>query len=175
VATHKRSVAELSQTELAIATGVSIPTVRSRLAQAPAIQPVRSDGRTTWFDAPEALARILAPSARAGAEGGELLDLEAERARLAQQQTIGQRLRNDELARQLVRRDEVKQAWAAMALNFKEKIRSVPIVAMTHVPGFTREQARALATLLDSALAELAEMPKPHRTVRGHRARKATP
>lgn len=169
MATHKRTVAEMSQTELATASGISIPTVRLRLAQAPAIRPVRVDGKTTWFDAPTALARILAPPRDAG---GDVLVLEDERARLAAAQADGQLMRNAEASRAMIPRNEVLQHWAGLVLNAREQLRNIPANALVRVPGFTRAMAKPLADLIDAALTELADGRRgvpPTRTVRKHR------
>ena len=167
--THRPNLRELSQVELSAATGCSKETVRRRLAMPPAIEPSRIDGRTVWYRAPEALARILGPAARVADGDGEVLDLAAERAALARAQTIAQELRNAESVRQVIPRDEVLRHWASMTLNAKEKLRSIPAVAMTRVPGCTKAQARAIGELIDEALTELGSgrngVP-PHRTVR---------
>ena len=151
--THRPNLRELSQVELSAATGCSKETVRRRLAMPPAIEPSRIDGRTVWYRAPEALARILGPAARVA--DGEVLDLAAERAALARAQTIGQEQRNAENARLVIPRDEVLHHWAGMVLSAKERLRSIPAVAMVRVPGCKRAQARAIGELIDEALTEL--------------------
>lgn len=88
-------------------------------------------------------------------------------------QADGQQMRNEELAGALLRRDEVKAIWARMALSWKERIRSVPVIAFGRVPGFTKAMAREIAALIDQTLVELADGTPPRRTVRRHRARKA--
>lgn len=167
--THRPNLRELSQVELSAASGCSQETVRRRLAMPPAIEPCRRDGKTTWYSAAEALRRILAPPRVAGGGGGELLDLELERARLARAQTQGQELKNAEQSRLVIPRAEVLQHWAGMVLNAKEKLRSIPAVALVRVPGFTRAMAKPLAELIDQALTELGSgrngVP-PQRTVR---------
>ena len=166
--THKPSTGELSLTELRAATGLSAPTIKARLGMAPAIRPVRSDRRTAWFSAPEALRRILAPAAGAG-EGAEVLDLAAERAALARAQTIGQEHRNAEASRAMIPRADVLQHWAGMVLNAREQLRNIPSVALVRVPGFTRAMAKPLAELIDAALTELGSGRNGVPPVRKHR------
>jgi hypothetical protein len=167
--THKPSTGEMSLTELRAATGVSAPTIKLRLGMAPAIRPVRADRRTAWFDAPTALARILAPPRAAG---GDVLVLEDERARLAAAQADGQLMRNAEASRAMIPRNEVLQHWANLVLNAREQLRNIPANALVRVPGFTRAMAKPLADLIDAALTELGSgkngVPPP-RTVRKHR------
>jgi phage terminase Nu1 subunit (DNA packaging protein) len=171
MATHKESVRVLSLSQLADASGRSAKTIRRLLAAAPAIEPARTDGKTLWFETPAALRRVLGP---APSDNGEVLDLAAERARLARMQADGQSMRNEELSGALLRREEVKAIWARMALSWKEKIRSVPLVALTCIPGFTKGQARILGELIDATLVEIADGTPARRSVRKHRAHKVS-
>ena len=110
--------------------------------------------------------REQAAGRRGEAADGQVLDLVAERARLAAAQADGQLHRNALAVRQSIPVDEVKWAWANMTMNFKEKVRAVHVVAMTRVPNFTAEQARALKVLTDEACVELADgVPKPRKQV----------
>jgi len=116
--------------------------------------------------------REQAAGRRAQIEGDEVFDLVAERARLAAKQADHQELKNAEATGALMRRDEVKNTWARMALGWKEKIRSVPLVAMSRIPGFTKPMARELADLIDATLVELADGTPARRVARKHRAGK---
>ena len=101
---------------------------------------------------------------RPSEDGAEVFDLATERARLAKEQADGQSMKNLELSGELMRRGDVKTSWANMALSFKEKVRSAPLVAMTQIPGFTKPMAKKLAEILDVALVELADGGTRNRT-----------
>jgi phage terminase Nu1 subunit (DNA packaging protein) len=87
---------------------------------------------------------------------GEVLDLTAERAKLAKAQSETAELRNAELRGELIRRDELVATWSSHVLSWKERIRAVPAAATVHVPGFTAAMGRKLAELIDETLVELA-------------------
>lgn len=88
---------------------------------------------------------------------GEVLDLTAERAKLAKAQSETAELKNAELRGELIRRDELRSAWADRVLSWKERLRAIPAAATVHVPGFSAAMGRALATLIDETLTELAD------------------
>jgi hypothetical protein len=117
-------------------------------------------------DCPDALTAALAlirhyqgvvSGHRTTGSDGEVLDLTAERAKLAKAQSETAELRNAELRGELIRRDELRSAWADRVLSWKERIRAVPAAATVHVPGFSAAMGRALATLIDETLTELAD------------------
>ena len=83
---------------------------------------------------------------------------------LAKEQADGQSMKNLELSGELMRRSDVKTSWANMALSFKEKVRSAPLVALTQIPGFSKPMAKKLAEILDVALVELADGGTRNRT-----------
>jgi phage terminase Nu1 subunit (DNA packaging protein) len=89
-------------------------------------------------------------------EGGEVLDLAAERARLARAQSEGAELKNAELRGELVAASDVFDRWANLALSWKNRVRGIPAAATVHIPGFTKAMARKLAGLIDETLTELA-------------------
>jgi phage terminase Nu1 subunit (DNA packaging protein) len=88
--------------------------------------------------------------------GGEVLDLAAERARLARAQSEGAELKNAELRGELVAASDVFDRWANLALSWKNRVRGIPAAATVHIPGFTKAMARKLAGLIDETLTELA-------------------
>jgi phage terminase Nu1 subunit (DNA packaging protein) len=92
-----------------------------------------------------------------GANGAEVLDLTEERAKLTKAQSETAELRNAELRGELIRRDELRSAWADRVLSWKERLRAIPAAATVHVPGFSAAMGRALATLIDETLTELAD------------------
>ncbi len=99
--THKRSLAEVSASELAELTGHGHRWLRARLA---GLEPVRTDGRSKWYVAPEALRRIYVDE--------EHLDLAQERARLAKVQRELAALKLAEAQGELVQADRVARGWA---------------------------------------------------------------
>ena len=118
--------------------------------------------------------REQAAGRRAQIEDAEVYDLVAERARLAKMQADAQELRNGELRGELMQRADVKQRWASMALSWRERIRSVPVIALSRIPGISKSMARELAELIDATLVELADGTPARRVVRKHRARNAS-
>lgn len=92
-----------------------------------------------------------------GANGGEVLDLTAERAKLAKAQAETAELRNAELRGELIRRDELLSTWSDRVLSWKERVRAIPASATVHIPSFTAPMARKLLELIDETLTELAD------------------
>jgi phage terminase Nu1 subunit (DNA packaging protein) len=129
------------------------------LAQPPAIEPVRRDGKTTWFDTAEALRRILGPAGDAA--DGVVLDLANERAKLAKAQELGQRLKNEATSGATIPVAKAEAIWANYILTCKERLRAIPNGSLTRIAGMTKPMARELSALIDEALSELADGATP--------------
>lgn len=147
----KVDLSALTTSQLAVLTGVKLETVSKRLRER-GIAPIRSDGRAHFFDPRTALPIALGRSSATA----EKARLDAARADLAEQEL-------SKRSGELIETSEVKQRWAGMALSWKERIRSVPVVALSRVPGFTKAMAKPLAELIDSTLIELADNAPPRK------------
>ncbi len=113
--THRRRLTEVSGSELAELTSRSYRWLHARLAR---LEPVRVDGRTRWYSAPEALRRIYVDE--------EHLDLSQERAHLAKVQRELAALKLAVARGELVQADRVARGWARVGLRVRDAFLRVP-------------------------------------------------
>ena len=103
--THSsRDLSRLNLSELRGLTGAGERTIRRRLE---GLAPVAQDGRTVWYPAREALARVFL---------GEEMNLSRERARLAREQADAQAMKNA-VERGELERVEVMETWLVQVLS----------------------------------------------------------
>jgi phage terminase Nu1 subunit (DNA packaging protein) len=92
-----------------------------------------------------------------GADGGEVLDLATERARLARAQREAVELRMARDRGELVEAAPVRLGSAALLRGAVSHLRGVPTKAKAHIPTLTVRDVEALEKLIDEALTELAD------------------
>ena len=87
-----------------------------------------------------------------------ILDLSAERARLAKEQADGQAMKNDQLRASLLPRDEITAAVQAAFSRVRARLRAIPVKAAPIVVGlrYVAEVKALLSEAIDEALNELA-------------------
>lgn len=162
--THGPDLSALSVTQLCELAGCANETGIRRLRRAQ-LAPVRTDGRTLYFAPPIALRVLLGV--------GDGIDGGAERARLDRARAAIAEQEYAKRSGELLAADDVRSEWSRRTLTWKERVRSIPANATVHVPGFTKEQGRALLKLIDQTLTELAD--GKGRKPRAPRRRNATP
>lgn len=127
------------------------------------------DPKTATLDAcREAYIEHLRLQAAGRRGDGAVIDLATERAKLAQEQSRAQALRNAELEGSLLSRADVVETWTNRLVAIRNRMRSLPKRMTSRVPGFTSAMARTLLKLIDQALNDLAgdasKEPEPGRT-----------
>lgn len=145
-------LSQLSISQLAELVGKDRRTVTKLLR---GLVPLADGGRSKVYGSRAALERIYL--------GVERLDVAEEQARLARARAEAQELKNREALGELLPRDACIRMWSLQYTAFKHSLRAIPGKALVRIPGFTKAMARALATMLDEALDELAGDGLPRR------------
>lgn len=102
-----------------------------------------------------------------------LVDLTAERARLAREQANHQELLIAKAKGELVPRDAVVLTLQRIVLAAREKLRAIPSRAKTLIPKLTRKDLARLLEMIDDALSELSEDGSTSGVTKSARARRA--
>jgi phage terminase Nu1 subunit (DNA packaging protein) len=92
---------------------------------------------------------------RGGEEG--VLDLTAERARLAKEQADGHELKNAVARRELVSSEEVVRGWADILRKVRSRILSCPSRIRSRLPHLTVHDGEVIDAELREALTELSD------------------
>ena len=92
-------------------------------------------------------------SGRGGVEG--VLDLTAERARLAKEQADAQSLKNEALRASLLPAEDVKAEWADIVATVDTRIMAVPQRLWERIDQLTLDESEIIADELREALSEL--------------------
>lgn len=142
--THKPDLSELSLGQLVQLTGSTHRTIKARLR---GLKPIRTDGRTLFYDPQRALPMIF--------KVGNVIDLQEESARLKREQARGEAMKNAKASGSLLERDDVVETWSAKIAAAKRKLRAVAGQAQTRIPRVTRAMARELLKMIDEALDDL--------------------
>lgn len=127
----------------------------------PAIEVPRDKGGEWKFDTAQIFDWLLGLTS-----GGEVIDYDAERARLAKEQADNQALRNARLRAELLPADEVESAWQSAIGRCRSLLLGIPtstagqivLLASKHASSDDSERAvrELLVKLIDGALNELA-------------------
>ena len=159
-------------TQSEVAQACDLSTTQLKNLQGRGILPKARPGKLKLEACVVAYIRHLRKTA-AGRGGDSVVDLAAERARLAKVQTRSQELKNAELEGRLVDRQAVVQLVTTRITAAKSKLRGVPKRAQRRIQGVTPEIASALLQMTDEVLHDLAgdivAGGKPRRPRGGHR------
>lgn len=149
--THKDNLSELSLAQLETITGCAFKTIKRRLG---ALPPVRTDGKTLYFNPHMALPMIY--EVGADKERG-VKPLDNERARLAKSQADRSEIEVARMRAELVPAVEIEKAWNDLATAFRAKILSLPTKLAPKLAGRNAiaEIQGVLCDALEEALAEL--------------------
>ena len=102
-----------------------------------------------------------------------VLDLTAERARLARELANKEELLVAKVKGELVPREAVVLTLQRIVLAAREKLRAIPSRAKTLIPKLTRKDLTRLLEMIDDALSELSEDGSTSAVTRPARARRA--
>jgi phage terminase Nu1 subunit (DNA packaging protein) len=141
----------VSGMELAILTGSTWRTCKKRMEEA-GVKPLTREGTADIYDSAVALAAIYAEPTRK-----DVLDLSAERARLASAQANKTELEVAELKGEMVRREEITTHWSAMISAMRAKLLSLPSKMANQVatPAKAKEAEAKLREQVHQALEEI--------------------
>ena len=190
-------MSKVSIKELVDLTGKSRQTVQARLAAIPYEEEEatgRHDRRERRYDSLVALPALLRPDFEKeykppapvlvdpeDPNSGKILDLAAERARLAHHQANKYRLESENLRGNLIEADLVESVWSGQLSNIRAKLLSLPHKAAPRAAVIEDEHQVAdyLQGLIYEALSELSEYtPEQYRRAgskTGTRSTKAAP
>jgi terminase small subunit / prophage DNA-packing protein len=95
----------------------------------------------------------------ASGRGGEVavLELSAERAKLAHEQTIGHQLKNAALRRELVEADQVRSEWATLLRTIRAGMLAVPSRCQQRLAHLTAADVAVIDREVRDALTETAK------------------
>ena len=147
--THRATLAELSTSEIAYLARMKHETARRRLAEA-GLEPVRTDGRSVYFDPRDALPVLL---------GVGKLDLSAERARLDRARAELAELDLAAKRGEYVRGEDVDAFTMGLVSTFAKALQAMPSKAApeVRVTASDAEAEAILAAYRDEALSGLAD------------------
>lgn len=147
---------EVSGARLAQLTGMTWRTVKSRL-DAGGITRIRRERNADLFDSVAALAAIYAP--KRGGAGGDALDIEQERARLAKEQADKTAMDNAVRRGELADLADVRREWSQALASFRARMLAVPSKLAPQVAPENPNLARDLiAVEHDAILRDLASV-----------------
>lgn len=104
----------------------------------------------------EAKAAAPAPTRRPRADDGEVPDYNDERARHEREKRLLAELARQEKERELLRREDVEQAWGRAVNLTRTRLLGVPSTAKQRIPHLEVEEVELLMGLIREALEELA-------------------
>ena len=160
-----------SQQELAKHLDLSATRVRE-LIKAGALRPPGKGGHNLDAQRIRYIRHLRAIASRHRSRDG-LVDLTAERARLAREQANHQELLVAKAKGELVPREAVVLTLQRIVLAAREKLRAIPSRAKTLIPKLTRKDLARLLEMIDDALSELSEDGSTSGVTKPARARRA--
>ncbi|WP_444885988.1 terminase small subunit [Microbulbifer sp. PSTR4-B] len=148
---------EVNRNELAALLGVSLPTITNWIKKGCPYVERGGNGRSWVFNTADVV-RWREELARGE---GVSTDLQDKPAAVLEKTLLEIKVEREKLAldkekEAVIAVELVQPAWEMMAANIRSKMLGVTAKAQSRIPGFTREQAEVLKSLVFKALGEIA-------------------
>jgi phage terminase Nu1 subunit (DNA packaging protein) len=142
----------VSPRDLALKLGVTTRTITD-LADRGIVVRIAKGKYDLWASITNYIANLRETAAGRGGENG-VLDLTAERARLAKEQADGHQLKNEITRGQMVLADDVARVWGDEQRAIRAAMLSVPSRIQQDNAGFSRSDIAAIDRAIRDVLAE---------------------